>query len=82
MFYFIRHGEPDDSQRNSGIYQGFGVNLAGLPETPGSPVRISFYAHLIREPCKRRRSCQRNWGRTSKSRPICTNGWLIRAMST
>jgi broad specificity phosphatase PhoE len=32
MFYFIRHGEPDDSQRNSGIYQGFGVNLAGLSE--------------------------------------------------
>ena len=33
MFYFIRHGKTDYSQRNTGIYQGFGVNLAPLSET-------------------------------------------------
>ncbi len=32
MFYFIRHGEPDGSQRNTKIFQGFGVHLAGLSE--------------------------------------------------
>lgn len=32
MFYFVRHGETDDSQRNTKIFQGFGVNLAGLSE--------------------------------------------------
>jgi broad specificity phosphatase PhoE len=33
MFYFIRHGKTDYSQRNTGIYQGFGVTLAPLSET-------------------------------------------------
>ena len=33
MFYFIRHGKTDYSQRNAGVYQGFGVNLAPLSET-------------------------------------------------
>ncbi|MCM1040459.1 MAG: phosphoglycerate mutase family protein [Ruminococcus sp.] len=33
MFYFVRHGETDYTERNSKIYQGFGVNLAGLSET-------------------------------------------------
>ncbi len=32
MLYFIRHGEPDYSERNTKIYQSFGVNLAGLSE--------------------------------------------------
>lgn len=30
MFYLVRHGEPDYSERNSKIYQGFGVNLSPL----------------------------------------------------
>ena len=30
MFYFVRHGETDYSERNTKIYQGFGVNLAPL----------------------------------------------------
>ena len=32
MFYFVRHGEPDYSERNTKIYQGFGAHLAGLSE--------------------------------------------------
>ena len=32
MFYFVRHGKTDYSERNTGIYQGFGVNLAPLSE--------------------------------------------------
>jgi len=30
MFYFVRHGKTDYSERNTKIYQGFGVNLAPL----------------------------------------------------
>lgn len=30
MFYFLRHGESDDINRNKKIYQGFGVNLLPL----------------------------------------------------
>ncbi len=30
MFYFVRHGRTDYSQRNTKIYQGFGVNLSPL----------------------------------------------------
>lgn len=30
MFYLVRHGEPDYSERNTKIYQGFGVNLSPL----------------------------------------------------
>jgi len=33
MFYFVRHGEPDYSEQNTKIYQGFGVNLSPLSET-------------------------------------------------
>ena len=32
MFYLVRHGQTDYSMKNSGIYQGFGVNLAPLSE--------------------------------------------------
>ena len=32
MFYFVRHGKTDYSERNIKIYQGFGVNLAPLSE--------------------------------------------------
>ncbi len=32
MFYFVRHGKTDYSQRNTKIYQGWGVNLAPLSE--------------------------------------------------
>ena len=30
MFYFVKHGKTDYSERNTKIYQGFGVNLAPL----------------------------------------------------
>ncbi len=30
MFYFVKHGRTDYSQRNTKIYQGFGVNLSPL----------------------------------------------------
>ncbi|KDE68821.1 hypothetical protein FUSO6_07960 [Fusobacterium necrophorum DAB] len=33
MVYFIRHGQTDYSERNTKIYQGFGVNLAKLSES-------------------------------------------------
>lgn len=33
MFYLIRHGETDYSERNTKIYQGFGVNLSKLSKT-------------------------------------------------
>jgi len=33
MFYFVRHGKTDYSERNQKIYQGFGVNLSGLSDT-------------------------------------------------
>lgn len=33
MFYFIRHGQTDYSERNTKIYQGFGVNLSRLSPT-------------------------------------------------
>lgn len=32
MFYFVRHGKTDYSERDQKIYQGFGVNLAPLSE--------------------------------------------------
>lgn len=32
MFYFVRHGKTDYSNRNRKIYQGFGVNLSPLSE--------------------------------------------------
>ena len=32
MFYFVRHGKADYSERDRKIYQGFGVNLAPLSE--------------------------------------------------
>ena len=30
MFYFVRHGKTDYSEKDTKIYQGFGVHLAGL----------------------------------------------------
>ena len=32
IVYFIRHGKADYSRRNTGIYQGWGVNLSPLAE--------------------------------------------------
>ena len=32
MFYLVRHGKTDYSERNTKIYQGFGVNLSKLSE--------------------------------------------------
>lgn len=32
IVYFVRHGKTDYSQRNTGIYQGWGVNLSPLAE--------------------------------------------------
>ena len=39
MFYFVRHGKTDYSERNTKIYQGFGVNLAGLSGTGKEQIR-------------------------------------------
>ena len=39
MFYFVRHGKTDYSQRNTKVYQGFGVNLARLSEKGVEPIR-------------------------------------------
>lgn len=33
MFYFIRHGDTDYSNRNTKIYKGFGVHLSPLSKT-------------------------------------------------
>lgn len=30
MFYLVRHGEPDYSERNEKIYRGFGANMCPL----------------------------------------------------
>ncbi|MFR8003891.1 MAG: histidine phosphatase family protein [Hydrogeniiclostridium sp.] len=32
MFYLIRHGRTDYRERNTKIYQGFGVNLSPLSQ--------------------------------------------------
>ena len=39
MFYFVRHGEPDDRERNTGIFQGFGVHLAPLTERGAAQIK-------------------------------------------
>lgn len=39
MFYFVRHGKTDYSQRNTKVYQGFGVNLARLAEKGVEQIR-------------------------------------------
>ncbi len=41
MFYFIRHGEPDYSEQNTKIFQGFGVHLAGLSEKGAAQIKAS-----------------------------------------
>jgi len=46
MFYFVRHGQADYSERNTKIYQGFGVNLSKLSE---------IGVHQIRETAKDKR---------------------------
>ena len=32
MFYLVRHGKTDYSEKDTKIYQGFGVNLVPLSE--------------------------------------------------
>ena len=39
MFYFVRHGKTDYSQRNTKVYQGFGVNMARLSEKGVEQIR-------------------------------------------
>ncbi|MGI6510050.1 MAG: histidine phosphatase family protein [Erysipelotrichaceae bacterium] len=39
MFYFIRHGKTDYSEKNTKIYKGFGVNLSKLSELGISQVK-------------------------------------------
>ncbi|MDO5438604.1 MAG: histidine phosphatase family protein [Erysipelotrichaceae bacterium] len=46
MFYFVRHGKTDYSKRNTGIYQGFGVNLAPLSEKG-----IQQISEAAKDPC-------------------------------
>lgn len=43
MFYFVRHGKTDYSERNTKIYQGFGVNLSKLSEEGKSDNCLSWY---------------------------------------
>lgn len=39
MFYFVRHGKTDYSERNTKIYQGFGVNLSKLSDLGISQIK-------------------------------------------
>ena len=39
MFYFVRHGETDYTERGTKIYQGHGTNLAPLSETGIGQIR-------------------------------------------
>lgn len=39
IFYLIRHGTPDYSERNTKIYQGFGTNLAPLSKQGISEIK-------------------------------------------
>ncbi len=71
MFYFVRHGKTDYSERNTKIYQGFGVNLSKLSETGVHQIKetakderlqgadLSLALHTQGH-YKRPRSCQRN----------------------
>lgn len=60
MFYLIRHGRTDYRERNSKIYQGFGVNLSPLSEegirqiqkTAGDP-RLKGTAVILSSPYTR-----------------------------
>lgn len=46
MFYLIRHGKTDYTERNTKIYQGFGVNFASL--TPAGVAEIKKTAKDLR----------------------------------
>ena len=46
MFYFVRHGKTDYSQRNEKIYRGFGVQLAPLSEK-GVAARGGFHCSTL-----------------------------------
>lgn len=48
IFYLIRHGKTDYSERNKKVYQGFGVNL--------SPLKAEGIEE-IRNTCKDKRLC-------------------------
>ncbi len=48
MFYFIRHGQTDYSERNTKIYQNFGVNLAKLSELGVSQVKAAAKDHRLK----------------------------------
>ena len=39
MFYFIRHGETDESGTDTKIFKGYGVNLAPLTERGAEQIR-------------------------------------------
>ena len=41
MFYLVRHGDTDYSRRNTGIYQGFGTNLAPLTALGEAQIRAA-----------------------------------------
>ncbi len=49
MIYFIRHGKTDYSERNTKIYQGFGVNLAKLSELGISQVKETAKDERLKE---------------------------------
>ncbi|MBQ8093396.1 MAG: histidine phosphatase family protein [Clostridia bacterium] len=51
MIFFVRHGEPDFSAANTGIYQGFGVHLSGL--TKNGIRQIEMLAdHIFLKDCR------------------------------
>lgn len=48
MFYFVRHGKSDYSARNTGIYQGFGTELAGLSEEGIKQIKKTANSKLLK----------------------------------
>ena len=48
VFYFIRHGKTDYSERNEKVYQGFGVQLAPLSEQGIEEIRSTAKDERLR----------------------------------
>ena len=80
MFYLIRHGQADYSEKHTKIYEGVGIDFSPLsPDgirqikrtAPGSPSEkrgTDSLLSLYQSPCTQPRSCQRNCKRTSRWR--------------
>ena len=70
MFYFIRHGQTDYSERNTKIYQGFGVNLSRL-----SPTGIQQIKEAARDKRLKDADIILSSGLRLQLKPIFMNGW-------